>query len=291
MPEFSGTNSDDQISGTNTADVIRGNLGNDTINGLDGNDTIYGGGTVRQLDPNGITVTGDSSVRVELESIAKGFHNAVGMYKVSADGSIHDVSIIYAPEGGKGGGKGLEPHTAIDVQLAAGEQLGFFVLGNGYGKGSLIDAINDPNAQFELRTKAGDAGLIVDTDLQLWTVDATTGSASSLASGNGQDIVHSLGTAETGYSPNADGLSHAVAVVDTATGTVKLGLEAQKNGGNLSFDDAIISIELGQSNIAGITGATSELDGPRRRHHRRRSRRRYGFRSGGQRPVGRRHRR
>ena len=260
MPDINGTNGNDQITGTNDGDIIIGNRGDDTISGLDGNDVIYGGGIVRELDPNGVTVSEATTARVELESIAKGFHNAVGMYKVGANGSIYDVSIIYAPDGGKGGGQGLELHTVLDVPVAAGEQLGFFVLGNGYGKGNIIDALNDPSVKFELRTKDGDPGLIVDTNLQLWMVDPLTGSGEPLTKGSGQEILHSLGTAEGGYAPNPDGVQHAVAIVDTTTGTVKIGLEAQKNGGNLSFDDAIISIELGQSNVTGLEGATSPLE-------------------------------
>ena len=262
MPDFQGSAGNDQITGTDAGDTVVGNQGNDTIRGLDGDDVIYGGGTVLGLNPNGITVEQSTTAHVELESIAKGFHNAVGMYKVDADGRIYDVSIVYAPDGGKGGGRGLEPHTALDVQVEAGEQLGFFVLGNGYGSGALMDVINDPDASFELRTADGEAGLIVDTGLQLWAVDNGSGEATSLAQGKGHDIVHSIGTEEGGYAPNSDGVQHAVAVVDVTTGTVKLGLEAQKNGGNLSFDDAVISIELGTSNVSALTGATSPIDGP-----------------------------
>ena len=262
MPELQGTAGSDLLTGTNAGDTIIGNEGNDTIRGLDGDDVIYGGGTVLGLNPNGITVEQSTTAHIELESIAKGFHNAVGMYKVDADGRIHDVSIIYAPDGGKGGGQGLEPHSALDVQIEAGEQLGFFVLGNGYGSGSLLDIINDPDASFELRTANGDPGLIVDTDLQLWAVDGASGEASSLAQGKGHEIMHSIGSEDGGYAPNADGVKHAVAVVDVTTGTIKLGLEAQRNGGNLSFDDAVITIELGVSNVSALSGATSAIEGP-----------------------------
>lgn len=261
MAEILGTVASDTLNGTSTGDVIHGYHGNDTINGLDGNDVIYGGGSVQQLDTNGIVVTNGTTAHVELESIAEGFHNTVGMYKISSDGAIHSVSVLFSPDGGKGGGQAVYPHTAIDVDLAAGEQLGFFVLGNGYGTGNNTGLLNDKDAQWEMRTADGDKGLIVDADLALWHVDPVTGKATQMAKGEGHEIFHSIGTAENGYSPNPDGELHAVAIVDTKTGTVKLGLEAQKNGGNLSFDDAIITLELGSNNIEGLDDALIPLAG------------------------------
>lgn len=261
MTEILGTVASDTLNGTNSGDVIHGYHGNDTINGLDGNDVIYGGGSLQQLDTNGVVVTNGTTAHIELETIAKGFHNTVGMYKISSDGTIHSASVLFSPDGGKGGGQAVYPHTAIDVELAAGEQLGFFVLGNGYGTGKNAGLLNDKNAQWELRTADGDKGLIVDADLELWHVDPVTGEATQMANGKGHEIFHSIGTAENGYLPNPDGEMHAVAVVDTETGTVRLGLEAQKNGGDLSFDDAIITIELGSNNVSGLDGALIPLAG------------------------------
>ena len=228
MSEIQGTASSDLLSGSSQGDVIRGYQGDDQISGNGGNDIIYGGGSLQQLDTNGIVATNATTARVELESIAKGFHNTVGMYRISSEGTISDVQVLFAPDGGKGGGQTLYPQTSVDVQLNAGEQLGFFVLGNGYGKGKTIDLLNDKNAQWQFRTADGDPGLIVDTDLQLWHIDPATGKETSLAKGKGHEIFHSVGTADGGYAPNPDGLPHAVAIVDPATGTVKLGLEASK---------------------------------------------------------------
>ncbi|MDH3740170.1 MAG: hypothetical protein OER56_01115 [Hyphomicrobiales bacterium] len=261
MSEILGTTTNDTLSGTNDGDVIRGYQGDDTINGLDGNDVIYGDGSLQRLDTNGISVTNETVARFELESIAKGFHNTVGMYKVSTDGTIHSVNVLFSPEGGKNGGQAVYPHKTIDVKLAAGEQLGFFVLGNGYGKGDTAALLNDPDAKWEMRTANGDPGLIVDKNLMLVHVDPVTGESTPMAQGKGHEIFHSLGTAENGYAPNPDGTPHAVSVVDTATGTVRLGLEAQKNGGNLSYDDAIILIKLGANNIQPLDGALEPIAG------------------------------
>ncbi len=261
MPEFHGTVGNDSIDASGGDDVVHGYHGDDVINGLAGNDRIYGGGSLQQLDTNGIVATHATTARINLESIAKGFHNTVGMYKVTSDGAIHGVNILFSPDGGKNGGQAIYPNKSIEVDLKAGEQLGFFVLGNGYGKGNLTDMLNDPQAQWALRTPDGEPGLIVDNNLQLWHIDPATGNETKLAKGSGHEIFHSIGTEQDGFTPNPDGLPHAVAIVDKKTGTVKLGLEAQKNGGNLSFDDAIISIELGASNVEGLDDALIPLAG------------------------------
>ena len=72
-----------------------------------------------------IVVTHGTTAKINLESIAKGFHNTVGMYKVTSEGAIHSVDILFSPDGGKGGGQAVYPNKSIDVQLEAGEQLGF----------------------------------------------------------------------------------------------------------------------------------------------------------------------
>jgi len=182
MPEFHGTIGNDAIQASGENDIVHGYQGDDVITGLNGDDTIYGGGTsLQQLDTNGIVATHATTARINLESIAKGFHNTVGMYKVTSDGAIHGVDILFSPDGGKGGGQAIYPNKTINVELKAGEQLGFFVLGNGYGKGNLTGMLNDPQANWELRTPDGEPGLIVDNNLQLWHIDPATGKAMPLA--------------------------------------------------------------------------------------------------------------
>jgi serralysin len=75
-------------------------------------------------------LTGDGTVRfsLELKSAASAFANTFGTYKVSADGTIHDVQVAFANT------LDVQARTAtVDLGVpASGESIGFFLIQNGF---------------------------------------------------------------------------------------------------------------------------------------------------------------
>ena len=89
------------------------------------------------VDPasiNGIVdeafLTGDGSTQfsVEMESAVSGHRNALGAYKVAADGTISDIRILFADTPATSAG------TKVDLGVPADNQkIGFFLIQNGFG--------------------------------------------------------------------------------------------------------------------------------------------------------------
>ena len=103
------------------------------------------GGTVDAALVNGIAnepfLSGDGTVdfSVSLKSAASTFANALGAYRIAADGTIHDVQIIYDNTLNVAPG-------ARNVDLGApaeGERIAFFLIQNGFSRfGELPDDLS-----------------------------------------------------------------------------------------------------------------------------------------------------
>jgi hypothetical protein len=177
MSVIEGTNGGDRLNGTSGADRIVGNVGNDLIDGGDGDDAIYAGSLIKSLDLNGLVVSETVKAHIEIESVSKNDATAIGYYRIGADGKISGVDVLFAGPGSKSYGAG----TSVDVELKAGEKLGFFVLNKEYAKGKNANLLSDANAGWELRTPDVKPATVSDNNLVLWYVDPNTGKATSMA--------------------------------------------------------------------------------------------------------------
>lgn len=64
-----------------------------------------------------------------------GFQNVLGMYRIDANGVIHDVEIIFANASTPGFGGDLTPGTSMrPITLQTSDSIGFFVVPNGWGQ-------------------------------------------------------------------------------------------------------------------------------------------------------------
>ena len=249
-----GSGKDDKLAGTTGGDTIFGSGGNDNISGGDAGDVLFGGGNgYRYADLDELAFQESTTAVITFGDASAGFKNAVGMYRIAADGTISGVQILTSPNTNNGKGGFNKP---ISVDVAAGEKLAFFVVPNGYdNKGKGTSALATNSGHYELRDASGKPATASSTGaLQLWHI-ANNGKATLVKSEYGSDIFTSY-HAETN---NSDGLVHAKGIIDLASGVMKLGFEDLKGGGDGDFDDAIINIAMGQTNAALMKGLTGDV--------------------------------
>lgn len=249
-----GTGKNDLLAGTTGGDTIFGSGGNDNIAGGSSGDVLFGGGNgFRHADLDNLLFQESTTAVITFGDATAGYKNAVGMYRIAADGTISGVEILTNPNTNNGKGGHNKP---ILVDVAAGEKLAFFVVPNGYGiKGNGTNLLATNSGHYELRDASGNPATADSAGaLQLWHI-ANNGKASLVKSQYGSDIY----TSHEGETHNSDGLIHAKGVIDLASGVMQLGFEDLKGGGDADFDDAIINVAMGQTNAALMKGLASDV--------------------------------
>ena len=75
---------------------MHGGGGDDKMSGDDGHDTMFGSSTVSgKVDMTKFNITEDTVAKVSVNYGSAGFENALGLYKIAADGSISGVEILF----------------------------------------------------------------------------------------------------------------------------------------------------------------------------------------------------
>jgi Ca2+-binding RTX toxin-like protein len=253
---FAESGNDNVLAGAGD-DVVFGGGGNDRLHGEDGNDTIFGASnSAGSVDLDKFQIAEDVTATVTFMGESAGYQNAVGMYRIADDGSISGVDIIFANASLRGsGGSLVAGQSGVDVSLAAGDRLGFFVVPNGYAQRNMAKLLADEGGTFKFVTRDG-APANVDGTGEVYLVHvAPNGRETLISSQYGNSVFHSF----TGGSDalNGDGISHAVASVDVASGTVTLGFEDLRGGGDRDFDDSVLRIDIGVTNAALLPRAST----------------------------------
>jgi Domain of unknown function (DUF4114) len=167
-------------------------------------------------------LTGDGSVRFTLtfNEAVSSFANTLGYYQVSADGTMHDVHILF--------GNTLAATAGQTVDLGVpnnNERIGFFLIQDGFDKyGSL------PNDLFFLSPTTHVAANLnsSSTPVLLSTSQGTLTAA---------QIFHSFDALNPGGAPQV------LSGMPPGTHTLQLGFEDLQNGkGDNDFQDVVISI-------------------------------------------------
>lgn len=268
MDAIKGTGAVNSLKGTDQDDLIFAEGGNDKVVGGAGNDRIHGGGGDDVLIGQdgddiifGAATTGgvvnmdkfrigeDVKGTVTFEGETAGYKNALGMYKIAADGTIYDVQVLFANASLKGsGGNLISGQSSVDLQLNTGDQLGFFVVPNGFSQSGMAKLLADTEGSFRFVDAEGEPGNVNGGGEVKLVHVAEDGTESVVKSQYGDSVFHSHGGAEGGL--NGDNFKHVKADVDVATGTVKIGFEDLKNGGDKDFDDSVFTLDIGQTNAA-----------------------------------------
>ena len=253
-----GTSLDDVIQGTNMSDVISAGGGDDTVYGQSGNDEIWGGsgddllyghsgndviygsGGANYVQPTTITIENDYPVRVIFEGETAGYRNSFGYYKVADDGTLYDADIIWENASlQNSGGDLIAGQSEQDLNVSAGDQIGFFIVSNGF---SYNDYAALGAGSYEYRDAEGNAANLNSTNPSLFHV-ADDGSSTQI-------LVHTYHTAGYGdnVALNPDGILHTTGVLKTDMGTLTLGFEDLYNGGDMDFDDSVFTVDIGTEN-------------------------------------------
>ena len=124
---------------------------------------------------------------------------------------------------------------------------------NGYGKGAENrDALSSTDGEFVFRTPQGQPGTINDPAVELWLVDSASGEETHIRSQYGHSIFHSATSAANNHAPNPDSYSHVVGRANSVAGELLIGFEDLYGGGDNDYDDTVIVVELGQTNVVGL---------------------------------------
>ena len=241
---LSGRGGNDLINSGNGHDIAYGGAGNDEIHGNSGNDTLYGSGGPSFVNLSAFNITEDYEGSVIFQSESAGYKNSLGSYKVSAEGLITDVQFHFPNASLPGSGGNTQSGTTSDLSMQAGDQLGFFIVANGYSYNNSYSDMNFNEGQLEFRNTDGSIATINSVNPSLWFVD-TDGSETKLV----YNAYHTAAGVESGnYQLNPDGIAHTVGLADTDAGLITLGFEDLYNGGDKDFDDSVFSVDIGNSN-------------------------------------------
>lgn len=238
---LSGRNGDDTLSGHNGNDEVWGGRGNDTLYGNNGNDYLYGAGGPSIVQVNTITIADDHEVSVTFEGETAGYRNSFGYYKIdSVTGEIRDVEIIWENASLQGsGGNLIQGVTQETLDVSAGDQIGFFIVSNGYSYNNYA-ALGAGSYAFI--NADGTAATLQSTDPSL---------VFNHEDGRQTDIrYHDYHTAAFGdtLALNPDGILHTTGILKTDMGTITLGFEDLFNGGDRDFDDSVFTVNIGSAN-------------------------------------------
>jgi Ca2+-binding RTX toxin-like protein len=282
MALLTGTGSKDALTGTDDQDVLAGNGGGDVLVGGGGEDVMHGGGGDDRLsgdagndvmfgssglggkvDMSKFTIAEDVKATVTFNYESAGYKNALGMYKIGADGTIYDVQVLFANASLKGsGGDLVGGKSSVGLDLKAGERIGFFVVPNGYAQRGMDKLLSDTNGSFKFVDSKGNAGNVNGgSELKLVHV-SDKGRETDIKSQYGTSVFHSVAGADGAL--NGDKFKHVSGEVDTINGTVKVGFEDLWKGGDKDFDDSVFTVSLGSTNAALLakesTGSAKSSD-------------------------------
>ncbi|BFM15408.1 hypothetical protein R50073_15910 [Maricurvus nonylphenolicus] len=262
-----GTNNDDVLNGGNASEVISGRggedlitansghdevwggTGNDVLYGNRGNDILYGGGGPSFVDFSNLIVTENYAGRIIFEGESAGYRNSLGSYKIDSEGNIYDVTMHFPNASLQGsGGELISGVSESSLILTAGEQVGFFIIANGYSYNGGYAGMDFDTGSLAFRNSDGSQASETSTNPGLLFTDAD---------GSEQQLVYhqyhsSAGPTQNEFNLNPDGIDHTVGLLNTDKGEITLGFEDLFNGGDRDFDDTVFTLDIGSTNARGL---------------------------------------
>ena len=241
---LSGRGGNDLINSGNGHDTAYGGAGNDEIYGDSGHDTLYGSGGPSFVDLSAFEIASDYEGSVTFLSESAGYKNSLGSYKVSAEGLITDVQFHFPNASLPGSGGNTQSGTASALSMQAGDQLGFFIVANGYSYNNSYNNMDFNSGNLEFRNSDNSIASINSVNPSLWFIDED-GSETQLV----YNAYHTAAGVNNGnYQLNPDSIAHTVGLADSDAGLITLGFEDLYNGGDKDFDDSVFSVDIGTSN-------------------------------------------
>ncbi|MGI4850379.1 MAG: Ig-like domain-containing protein [Janthinobacterium lividum] len=224
---------------------------------------------------NHLTVTFDSE--------GAGYKNSFGWYEIDPkSGTIFNVKLIWDNASADGSGGSLVKGQTADLgHVSKGDQIGFFLIADGYTKNATIDQVmqNVTNGKgflaFADIDANGDASFakITSNAPHLFYVSYNGENAIELVSqtGDQNSIYHTAASPENSFALNGDKLQHAAgSFVATSknTGAAQIGIEDLPEGGDKDYNDLVFKVILPggatnseQADSNHINVAFTDIDG------------------------------
>ena len=243
----------DKMAGGDGDDFMMGGGGDDVMYGEGGNDTMFGAGSLGgKADMNKFLITENTKATVTFDGETAGYQNALGVYKIAKDGTIYDVQILFANASLKGsGGDLIAGKSSVDLDLKAGDRLGFFVVPNGFAQKNMAALLGDTKGSFKFVGADGSLGNVkAGQEVKLVHV-SDSGVETIVRSQYGQSVFHSISAL------NGDKFNHVKAEVDVKSGSAKIAFEDLWGGGDRDYDDSIFTVKFGQTNAAMLPKESS----------------------------------
>ncbi len=235
---------DDIAHSGSGSDEILGGSGNDLLFGESGDDVLWGSGGPKYIKLNQLEINSDYQGNIVFEGESAGYKNTLGSYKIDENGDITDVVCHFTNASSNGSGGTLTPGvSSSNLSLNAGEQVGFFIVANGYSVNNSYQGLDFNTGQLVFRDSEGNIANIDDSNPTLWFVDQN-GSETQIQTNK----YHSADGQISDYNLNPDGISHIVGLMSATDGYIRLGFEDLYNGGDLDFDDCVFTAYIGTSN-------------------------------------------
>ena len=232
----------------------------DTLTGGDEADVLFGGPLKPvSADLNNVVIQNDVTAKVTFGGETADYKNSVGVYKIAADGSIYDVQILFANASSVGsGGDLVAGQSSVNIDLKAGDQLGFFTVPNAFDQPGMAALLADTTGKFVFFNWYGELGNINSpTELTLVHISADGSTYTEIHTQNWTSLVHS--TLGGQGALNGDGLVHAMGEIDRANGTLTIGFEDTIGGSDRDLDDAIITIDMGVENAVALKSTSAPV--------------------------------
>ncbi len=235
---------DDTAQSGSGHDEILGGSGDDILWGESGDDVLWGGGGPRYISLNQLTITESYTGQITFEGESAGYRNTLGSYTIDESGNITGVTFHFTNASASGSGGDLTPGVSSSaINLEAGQQVGFFIVANGYSINNSYQGLDFETGSLQFRDSEGNIANITDTNPSLWFV-AADGTETQIQT----NMYHSADGQESDFNLNPDGISHVVGLMSPGEGTIRLGFEDLYNGGDRDFDDCVFTFDLGQAN-------------------------------------------
>ncbi|MEO0487674.1 MAG: DUF4114 domain-containing protein [Pseudomonadota bacterium] len=262
--KIDGTDTADNITATEANDAVIAGAGDDRVVGGGGDDYVLGGQgedtligdapSSVEFEPSSIEIVEDYTMTMTFDYEGAGYQNSLGMYRVDAEtGKIKEAEIAWENASLQGsGGSLVGGQSSVSYDVKAGEKIGFFIIGNGYG---INDFASLGAGSFEFVNDDGSEASIDSTTPTLRHV-ASDGTV-TVMNGN---VYHSAST-QPDHGLNADGIDHTEGHSGTDVTNFQIGFEDLYNGGDMDFDDVMFTVEVGATNGAHILGAIDDGTG------------------------------
>ncbi len=265
MATFQGTGRADALTGTSADDVMRGGGGNDRMAGNAGNDVMAGSiGRSSAADLANVVIVEDTTATITFNGETAGYQNALGYYKIAADGTITNVKVAFANASlADSGGALVSGTSSVTMDLEAGERVGFFVAPNAYAQPDMAALLADPNATWKMLDRGSNLPGNIGWGATKLVHVAADGTETEIRTAYGTDVFHSASDGSGWLNP--DQTQHANGSVDVVNGTVQIGFEDLWQGGDGDYDDSVFTVDLGSVNAMALatapaTAATAQDD-------------------------------